>query len=305
MTDEEASATQNGDGRRPLAALFSRRLSPTQRRLARYVIDRPDEAPFLSSVELARRVGVSQPSVTRLANALGYRGYADLQRDLRRLVLNSADGASADAGNKFQSAVAAEIANLDALAADLADADAIAALGRNLAASEPLCVLGLRASAPLAAYFGYFAAKIHPDVRLLTEGGSVAHDRLAQARHAGGAWVLCFLMPRHPRETVEALVYARELGFKIATIANDPPAAAIEASETLLTVAVGTRLVFDSHAAAMTLAGTVLEALSDAAPERAQARLEAFEQRARRLKWFVAGCSTKRERGDEEVANDA
>ncbi|HEU0114353.1 MAG TPA: MurR/RpiR family transcriptional regulator [Thermomicrobiales bacterium] len=277
----------DGDGRRPLAVLFSRRLSPTQRRLARYVIDRPDEAPFLSSVELARRVGVSQPSVTRLANALGYRGYADFQRDLRRLILCPADGA-ADAGNKFQNAVAAEIGNLDALAADLSDADPIVELGRHFAASEPLCVLGLRASAPLAAYFGYFAAKIHPDVRMLTDGGSAAPDRLAQARHAGGEWLLCFSMPRHPRETIEALAYARELGFRIATIASDPPAAAIDASDEVLTVAVGTRLVFDSHAAAMTLAGALLESLSDAAPEKAQARLEAFERRAARLKWFVA-----------------
>jgi DNA-binding MurR/RpiR family transcriptional regulator len=288
MADERTSATRNGDGRRPLAALFSRRLSPTQRRLARYVIDRPDEAPFLSSVELARRVGVSQPSVTRLANALGYRGYADLQRDLRRLVLSPADGAAADAGNKFQSAVTAEIANLDALATDLADAAAILDLGRQLAASEPLCVLGLRASASLASYFGYFAAKIHSDVRTVTDGGSAAYDRLARAREAGGNWMLCFLMPRHAREAVDALAYARDLGFRVATIANDPPASAIEASETLWTVEVGSRLVFDSHAAAMTLAGALLEALSDAAPERAQARLEAFEQRAARLKWFVA-----------------
>ncbi|HEU5431012.1 MAG TPA: hypothetical protein VFU81_05080, partial [Thermomicrobiales bacterium] len=70
--------------------------------------------------------------------------------------------------------------------------------------------------------------------------------------------------------------------------ASDPPAAVIAASETLLPVDVGTRLVFDSHAAAMTLAGALLEALSDAAPERAQACLEAFERRAARLKWFAA-----------------
>ena len=54
-----------------------------------------------------------------------------------------------------------------------------AQVGRLLAASRPLPVLGLRAAAPLAAYFAYFAAKVHPDVRVLDDGGSLLADRLA------------------------------------------------------------------------------------------------------------------------------
>ncbi|HEX5500464.1 MAG TPA: MurR/RpiR family transcriptional regulator, partial [Thermomicrobiales bacterium] len=209
--------------RGPLAALTSPRLSPTQRRLARYLIDRPAEAPFLSSVELARRVGVSQPSVTRLAVALGYNGYADLRRDLRQIHLNGASEATDSAGNTFQRAVAAEVGNLVALQATLADPGVVLDLGRRLAASEPLCVLGLRVSAPLAAYFGFFAAKIHSDVWLLNDGGSVVFDRLAQARQAGGDWVLAFLLPRHSREAVDAVQYARDLGLQVATIAARAP----------------------------------------------------------------------------------
>ena len=45
--------------------------------------------------------------------------------------------------------------------------------GRLLAASRPLPVLGLRAAASQAYGFAYFAAKVHPDVRLLHEGGTM------------------------------------------------------------------------------------------------------------------------------------
>ena len=159
-----------------LPGVFDRsRLSPTQRRVARYVADHPREAPFLSSVELAERTGVSQPTVTRLAVALGYGGYAEFQRDLRRAVL----GASPEAeGNKFQASVDDEVGNLRALRELLGDEESIKDIGRELAASVPLAVIGLRASAPLAGYFGYFAEKIHPDVRLITDGGSAGTDRL-------------------------------------------------------------------------------------------------------------------------------
>jgi DNA-binding MurR/RpiR family transcriptional regulator len=132
-----------------LATLFSRRrLSPTQRRLARYITDHPREAPFLSSVELASRVGVSQPSVTRFAVALGYDGYVDFQKGLRRLVLTEAQDVKA--GNKFQSAVTAEVGNLQVLRDSLSDASVVSSVGRCLATSEPLVVLGLRASVALA-----------------------------------------------------------------------------------------------------------------------------------------------------------
>ncbi|TCJ18312.1 MurR/RpiR family transcriptional regulator [Rubrobacter taiwanensis] len=282
---EERASRSGGSGEGRLAAFFERRrLSPTQRRLARYILDHPREVPFLSAVELAARVGVSQPSVTRLAVALGFRGYGDFQRELRRIALS---GSGEETGNKFQRAVTAEIENLKLLRDSLGDAGEISALGRGLAASEPLVVLGLRASAPMAEYFGYFAEKVHPDVRVLTCGGSVAADRLAHARHAGGDRVLCFLLPRHPRETLEALSYARRLGFSISVVTDRRTEAVLRLSDDVLTVGMGTRLVFDSQAAAMVLAGVLLEALSDAFSGRAQARLEDFEQRAAELEWFV------------------
>lgn len=270
-----------------LPGLFDRRrLSPTQRRVARYVADHLREAPFLSSVELASRAGVSQPTVTRLAVALGYGGYGEFQRDLRRIVLSS--GQEQGQGNKFQAAVDDEVSNLQALRRFLEDREVIEDLGRSLASSQPLVVIGLRASAPLATYFGYFAEKIHPDVRTITEGGSVGMDRLVRARRSGASWALCFVLPRYPRETLEILEYAGDLGISVAAVtdrASDPVAGV---SEVVLPAGVGSRLVFDSQAAAMALSTALLEALSDAAPARAQESLEDFEHRATSLEWFAA-----------------
>jgi DNA-binding MurR/RpiR family transcriptional regulator len=275
--------TGNGLGRVP--DLFEGgRLSPTQRRVARYVADHPREAPFLSSVELASRAGVSQPTVTRLAVALGYGGYGEFQKDMRRMVLGAAEEPG---GNKFQAAVDEEVGNLRALRGFLEDEGAVAGLGRELASSVPLVVVGLRASAPLAGYFSYFAEKLHPDVRAITDGGSAGTDRLSQARRAGAGWALCFVMPRYPRETLQMMRYAGELGMRVAAVSDRTGGPVGEAAEVVLPAGVGTRLVFDSQTAAMALSAALIEALSDAAPERSQADLEDFEHRARSLRWFV------------------
>ncbi|GGP88980.1 MurR/RpiR family transcriptional regulator [Streptosporangium pseudovulgare] len=260
-----------GDGLDRL--LEGRRLSPVQRRIARYLGDHLDEAIFLSSVELADRVGVSQPSVTRFAVGLGFAGYPELRQALRPLVVGDQVPPRA---NDLQTAIDVEIGNLRSVREGLADPSPVAELGAALAACEPLPVLGLRVSSGLATTFAYFARRIHPDVRLMVHGGSELADGLHAARRAGAGWLVAVVLPRYPAEAVAALGRARELGLRTAVITDrrDVPFEA----DVLLDAPVGERLVFDSHAAPLALAMVLVEAMADAAPLRTQARLEEYER---------------------------
>jgi DNA-binding MurR/RpiR family transcriptional regulator len=262
-----------------LTLLDGRRLSPVQRRIAQYLLDHMPDSAFLSSVALARRAGVSQPSVTRFAAALGFSGYPALREALRVIALESAGAPAEDIrGNQLQAAVAAEVANLRALHEALADPRAVIELGRELAASSPLAVLGQRISAPLAQYFAYVAQRIHPDVRCLTCGGSIMYDALLTARAAGGRWLLAFAMPRYPAETVRALRFARRLGLRTAVVTDARFVPFAGDADVLLPACVGSRLVFDSHAAPMVLAAVLAQVMADAEPARARARLQAQEE---------------------------
>ncbi|MFI7026012.1 MurR/RpiR family transcriptional regulator [Micromonospora sp. NPDC049900] len=261
------------------------RLTPTQRRIAHCLVQHAPSVGYLSAAEVAEMAGVSQPSVTRFAVALGHDGYPALRRRLRELTA-AAPGPDT-AGNELQQAVRAEMGNLDRLAGQLADRDRIAETGRLLAASRPLPVLGLRAAAPLAAYFAYFAAKVHPDVRVLDDGGSLLTDRLEQAAEAGAGALLAFVLPRYPRETLDALGEARAAGLTVVAITDSPVSPATEHADVVLAAAVGAQLVFDLHTAPMTLAMVLLQAICDAAPAETQRRLEAFEASATRRQLFL------------------
>ncbi|GAA2130174.1 MurR/RpiR family transcriptional regulator [Streptomyces synnematoformans] len=261
-----------------LQKLFEgRRLTPTQRRIAHCMVRRAADAPFLSSVELAELAGVSQPSVTRFAVALGFDGYPALRRALREAGLGEPTG-RADR-NEYQQAVHAEIENLRNLAALLADPAPVEDAGRLLAASRPLPVLGLRAAAAQARGFAYFAAKVHPDVRVLDEAGSMLDDRVDAAARAGATALLCFALPRHPRELAAALRTARSTGLTVVTVADSSFTPVAQDSDVLLPAAVGTGLSFDTACGPMLLGRVLLEAMCDALPE-AQARLEEFDARA-------------------------
>ncbi|MCX4823609.1 MurR/RpiR family transcriptional regulator [Streptomyces sp. NBC_01142] len=254
------------------------RLTPTQRRIAHSMVRRAGDVPFLSSVELAELAGVSQPSVTRFAVALGFDGYPALRKHLREVAPAEIE-AGQDAYNEYQQAVQAEIENLRHLSELLADPSPVERAGRLLAASRPLPVLGLRAASSQARGFAYFAAKVHPDVRLLDEGGTMLADRIDAARRAGASALLCFALPRHPKEVVEALAYARSAGLKVVTVADSAFAPVAGHSDLLIPAAVGTGLAFDTACAPMLLGRVLLEAMCDDLPD-AQARLEEFDARA-------------------------
>ena len=87
-----------------MLALFDGvRLTPTQRRIARCLLERGVRAAYLSSGELADLARVSQPSVTRFAMALGYDGYPAFRRALRDLDGGAAGPDSPD--NELQHAI--------------------------------------------------------------------------------------------------------------------------------------------------------------------------------------------------------
>ncbi|MEV6598257.1 MurR/RpiR family transcriptional regulator [Actinoplanes sp. NPDC051346] len=276
-----------GNGGRVLDLFQGARLTPTQRRIAHSLVQHGPSAAYLSAAEVAELAGVSQPSVTRFAMALGYAGYPALRRELRALVGVPARAPETDE-NPIQDALRAETRRLERLTDDLGDLTAIERAARMLVGSHPLPVLGLRAAAPLAGYFGYFAAKVHPDVRVLDGGGTILLDRLDQARAAGASAVLAIVLPRYPRETLDAIREAKELGLAVVALTDSAVSPVAEAADVVLPAPVGTQLVFDLHTGPMAMAMVLLQAMCDAAPELAQRRLEEFEATANRRHIFEA-----------------
>ena len=278
----------NGDAARTVLDLFhGARLTPTQRRIAHSLVEHAAKAAYLSAAEVADLAGVSQPSVTRFAMALGYEGYPALRRRLRELTGDAPESTAAE-GNPMQLAVRAEADHLARLHDQLARLDDVERAAQLLIDSRPLPVLGLRAAAPLAGYFGYFASKVHPDVRVLDSGGTPLLDRIDQARAAGAGALLAVVLPRYPRESLDAIAEARQAGLKVVAITDSAVSPVADRADVVLPAAVGTQLVFDLHTGPMAMAMVLLQAMCDAAPEPVQRRLEEFEATAARRHIFTA-----------------
>jgi len=264
--------------------LTAHRLTPAQRRIASYIADHSAEAATLTSVELAECAQVSQPSVTRFVALLGFDGYAGFRRHLREAATEPERG-----GNKFQHGIDADLRNLTALRAQLADDTRLRTIAARLMASVPLVVAGYRVSAAQAASFAYLAAKIHPDVRLRTDSGSVFGDALRHAHRCGARALVLVALPRYPRESAAAIEQARALGLRTLLITDRPVSVLTPHADDVLNAGVASEFVFDSHAALASLTVALVEAMADAAGAEARQRLEGFEDYAADRDLFLPG----------------
>ena len=61
-------------------------LSPSQQKIARYIDEHCEDIVFLSINELATKLDASPATIVRFARALGFAGYADMQKSIRGMV---------------------------------------------------------------------------------------------------------------------------------------------------------------------------------------------------------------------------
>lgn len=268
--------------------LTNSRLSPAQRRIARYVIDHRDSAAFLTSDSIARQVGVSQPSVSRFAAALGYARFSDFKRALQKWARSemAALPAASENANPLTEAIAVEVANLQWLGQSATLGDQIARVGAALMSSPHLPVIGLRISRSLAQHFAYLGAKVHPHVSVLDRGDTEAKESLARAVNEGTTWCLAFILPRYPREACDLVRHAREIGLKVAVLSDESFATVGHETDELITVRLGSGLLFDTSAAMNIATSALLHAMADANPAGSQEGLERFERHATDLAVF-------------------
>lgn len=64
--------------------IHSSTLTKTQKMIAKYILDNYSDACFMTSTEIATELGVSESSVIRFSRSLGFNGFMDFQKELRK-----------------------------------------------------------------------------------------------------------------------------------------------------------------------------------------------------------------------------
>ena len=243
-----------------------KRLSKSHRRIAECIVTHYDKAAFMTASKLGEYVGVSESTVVRFAAALGYDGFPQLQKALQELIRHrltatqrlemTGDMGHAQVLNKVLKTDIQNIrTTLDEL--DLATFDAVI---ESILQARNLYVLGLRASAPLAEFFGHYLNFIFPNVHTVTSGVSDVFEQIARISDEDVLIGISF--PCYTSHTVKAMKFARSRGATLIAI-TDGPLSPLHAEANLCLMAKSDMASFvDSLAAPISLINALIVALS-------------------------------------------
>ncbi len=188
--------------------------SPSQRRLAEFVLRNPLRFAAWSIEDVARESGVSAPTISRFARELGHAGFAEFRaaiagtlhavvQSVEKLRDRMDEGAP---GTPWHEAPAANLA----LAGQGITAAQIAAVVRHIAAARTVHVMGFGMSAHVAALLTLGIQPYHPQVVNVVEfgGTEVAAGRLATIGPDDLLFAITF--PRYASDVMHLTRYARD-----------------------------------------------------------------------------------------------
>lgn len=246
----------------------------------------PRQAAVYSITELAAAFDVHPSTLTRLAKALGYRGFADFQAVFRRHVAKTGHFYSEQASeltaisgggqrgllDPVARIARDERANITGMLNNL-DAATVTAAAVLLAGAPRMRAFGLRQSGAIAGYLAYGLGMLRGDVGTLNAEHGPAHG-LGQL-HSGDVLVVVGFAP-YTRVTVAAARAAHERGIVVIAI-TDSDASPLAAGAThTFVVPAGGHFFSNSMAAALVLVegllAVVATRLGTAAAEILKAR---------------------------------
>ena len=202
------------------------RISKGHKKIAEYILVHYDKAAFMTAARLGETVGVSESTVVRFASELGYDGYPGLQKALQDAMRNKLTAiqrieVSLDQlkdGEVFRNVLMHDIEHIRHTLEETAMADFESAVD-NIVNARHVYVMGIRSSAALASFLGYYFKLMLPNVTLVQTGSR--SELYEQLMHLSDKDVLIGIsFPRYSKQTVNAISYAHNKGAKSIAITD-------------------------------------------------------------------------------------
>lgn len=245
------------------------RLSSKKRAIAKYIVDHPVEAAFLTAWELAQRTGVSEPTVVRFAMDLGFEGYPEFQERLHHLVqgrlttierLKEYHKHLESSRDPAIQALIMDLRNLEETLHRL-DLGTVQEVVEEILAAEKIIIIGLRTSQVLAEFMRMALKKsLDSEISLVTSPASLLHEELVHAPKK--TLVIGIAFPRYTRMTVEYVKLAHDEGFQTVVLTDSELSPLVEHADHTLLARYGIISYVDSFTAPLSLISAIATAVS-------------------------------------------
>lgn len=209
---------------RLIQSKFSR-LSKGQKLIAEYILKNYDKAAFMTAARLGISVGVSESTVVRFANELGFSGYPKLQKALQELIKNKLTTVQRlelsndyiSEGYALKGVLKADIENIR-VTLEKINYNTFEDVVNKIFEAKRIYIIGLRSSTALAEFLGFYLNIILQNVKTVGYGISDIFEQMINVGE--GDLVIGIGFPRYASRTIDALAFAQDRGAKVVAITD-------------------------------------------------------------------------------------
>ena len=206
--------------------LQRKEMSKSQKLIADFMLNHYDKASFMTAAKLGEAVGVSESTVVRFAMELGYDGYPKLQKVLQELIKSKltnvqrmeVSSSRINELNVLKSVLQSDMEKIKITMEEINPDNFSKAVDAILAAKK-IYILGVRSSAPLASFLGFYFNLIFDNIRLVhTTSVSEMFEQIVRAGKEDVVIGISF--PRYSRRTIKALQFVKDQGSTVIAITD-------------------------------------------------------------------------------------
>ena len=240
------------------------RFSKGQKKLSAAILNEYDKAAYMTASKLGRLVGVSESTVVRFANQLGYNGYSEFQKAIQELVRTKLTPNQRieitkqrlAGGDILENVSDSDISKIRSTF-DKLDRDAFYSACESIISAKRIYIMGARSSEALALILKHNLSLIF-DNTLLVNPTSTA-EVFEQIFSIGkDDLLIAFSFPRYSSKMVNAVKFAKQKGAKVIVITDSKSSPLAEYATHLLTAQSDMASFMDSLVAPLSIINAII-----------------------------------------------
>jgi len=265
-------------------------LSPMLQRAAQYVLDHPDDVAMRSLRQIAGNSGLTPPTYSRLARAVGFERYEDLRNHCRaslqrshlslseRAALlqsdnddNAKEHTKPFAVRQLQSALFA----VQRLSEEI-DLEQLDHAANRLAQARRVLLVGSMSGRAMISYLEHMATMTVPNWHIVEERTSSGPALLAEAGDEDV--ILAVAISPYAQRTIQIVQMAAEAGASPIVITDNLRSPLLKSAKISFLVPTQSPQFFPSHVAIVTVLETIMGLVVNRLGEKAQSKIQAVER---------------------------
>ena len=258
--------------------------SKGHKKLANAILNNYDKVAYMTAARLAITVGVSESTVVRFANVLGFEGYSEFQRALKEFVRTRLTPNQRIKDIKYKirtddilkNVMESDI-NKIRYTLDRIDKDTFNKAVDSILSAKNIYVMGSRSTEPLALVLKYNLSLIFDNVKFIQPTSS--DEAFLQILSIGEDDVLiAFSFPRCSSETVSLVKYARNNLSNVVLFTDSEISPLAEYATSLLTAHTDMASFTDSLVAPMSLINAIIVEITRRREKEITARFDKLDK---------------------------